>query len=68
MQVVNIKRREDALNVYPDSVTNQSERPLSTTTDQKITTSTDTTDSAVTKAGNMIEAVVGDAQDFKDGQ
>ncbi|XP_059141402.1 apoptosis-inducing factor 3-like isoform X1 [Physella acuta] len=67
VQVVNIKRREDALNVYPDSITNQSERPLSTSTDQKNTTSTDTTDSAVTQSGNMIEAVVGEAKDFKDG-
>ncbi|CAL1545244.1 unnamed protein product [Lymnaea stagnalis] len=61
VQVVNIKRREDALSVYPDSVTNPPERPLSTTTDQSSPTDKTTSD-------NMTEAIAGDVQDFQDGQ
>ncbi|KAH9524284.1 Apoptosis-inducing factor 3 [Bulinus truncatus] len=63
VQVVNIKRREDAQNVYPDSITNPPDRQLSTSVD----TSSPTKTEAPKITSDMAEVIAGEVDDFKDG-
>lgn len=64
MQVVNIKRREESLNVYPDSIVNPPDRPVSSAVDSSSPTKAE----ATKVSDNMIEVVAGDVSDFTDGE
>ncbi|KAK6968220.1 apoptosis-inducing factor 3-like isoform X1 [Biomphalaria glabrata] len=64
VQVVNIKRREESLNVYPDSIVNPPDRPVSSAVDSSSPTKAE----ATKVSDNMIEVVAGDISDFTDGE
>ncbi|BFZ18859.1 hypothetical protein BsWGS_21898 [Bradybaena similaris] len=66
VKVVNIKKREDAQSVYPDTPSEQPTRPVSITSEQKSPAAD--SDSNKQFPEDMIEAVVGSVGDFKDGQ
>uniref|UniRef100_A0A0B7B893 Rieske domain-containing protein n=1 Tax=Arion vulgaris TaxID=1028688 RepID=A0A0B7B893_9EUPU len=70
VKVVNIKIREDAQNVYPDTPVEQQNRPVSTTSEQKSPESQSPGNVGQTtqQTEDMIEAVVGSVTDFKNGE